>query len=68
MSRGNDGRVFLGRLPHGIRESEIERFFKNCGRIRDINVKTGFAFIVSTRLHFFSLYFLSFFVLDLCKF
>ena len=50
MSRDNDARVFLGRLPYRIRESDIERFFKGYGRIRDINVKTGFAFVVSTRL------------------
>jgi RNA recognition motif-containing protein len=63
MSRYNDSncRVFLGRLPYRIRESEIERFFKNYGRINDINVKTGFAFVVSTRLHFISIYFLRFF-------
>ncbi|XP_028394188.1 serine-arginine protein 55-like isoform X2 [Dendronephthya gigantea] len=45
MSRDNDARVFLGRLPYRIRESDIERFFKGYGRIRDINVKTGFAFV-----------------------
>jgi RNA recognition motif-containing protein len=49
MSRDSDARVFLGRLPYRIRESDIERFFKGYGRIRDINVKTGFAFVVSTR-------------------
>jgi RNA recognition motif-containing protein len=51
MSRDSDARVFLGRLPYRIRESDIERFFKGYGRIRDINVKTGFAFVVSTRFY-----------------
>ncbi len=64
MSRDNDARVFLGRLPYRIRESDIERFFKGYGRIRDVNVKTGFAFIVSTRFRFISIYFLCFLVLD----
>lgn len=60
MSRDNDARVFLGRLPYRIRESDIERFFKGYGRIRDINVKTGFAFVVSGKT-IFLLYFYSFF-------
>ena len=51
MSRDNDARVFLGRLPDRIRESDIERFFKGYGRIRDINVKKNFAFVVSTSVH-----------------
>ena len=54
MSRDNDARVFLGRLPDRIRESDIERFFKGYGRIRDINVKKNFAFVVSTCLSFIS--------------
>ncbi|EPB77295.1 hypothetical protein ANCCEY_03592 [Ancylostoma ceylanicum] len=38
-------RVYLGRLPFRARESDIERFFQGYGRITDIAMKRGFAFI-----------------------
>lgn len=41
-------RVFIGRLNPAAREKDVERFFKGYGRIRDIDLKRGFGFVVST--------------------
>ncbi|XP_003746049.1 serine/arginine-rich splicing factor 5 [Galendromus occidentalis] len=38
-------RVFIGRLPRGSREQDIEKFFSRCGRIRGIMLKRGYAFV-----------------------
>lgn len=38
-------RVYVGRISHHVRERDIERFFKPEGRIRDILMKDGFAFV-----------------------
>lgn len=38
--------MFVGRLSHRAGERDVERFFKGYGRIREINMKNGFAFIV----------------------
>lgn len=40
-------RVFIGRLSPHARERDVEKFFKGYGRIRDINLKNGFGFVVS---------------------
>jgi len=40
-------RVFIGRLPHVARESDVERFFKGYGKIREISLKEGYGFVVS---------------------
>ena len=40
-------RVYIGRLSYQAREKDIERFFKNYGHIREINLKNGFGFVVS---------------------
>ena len=40
-------RVFIGRLNPAAREKDVERFFKGYGRIRDIDLKRGFGFVVS---------------------
>lgn len=37
--------VYLGNLPHDLRDDEVERFFKDYGKINAIHVKKGFAFI-----------------------
>jgi arginine/serine-rich splicing factor 4/5/6 len=42
-------RVFIGRLPSRATERDIEHFFRGNGRIREVVLKTGFAFVV--RLH-----------------
>ena len=49
MSRDRErgSRVFIGHLPHRADKRDIEKFFKGYGRIQDIQVKPGFAFIVS---------------------
>ena len=43
-------RIYVGRLPYQAREKEVERFFRGFGRIRDINLKNGFGFVVSSQL------------------
>lgn len=40
-------RIFIGRLSPSAREKDVERFFKGYGRIRDIDLKRGFGFVVS---------------------
>ena len=47
MSRDRAPRVFLGRLPRDARERDVEKFFRGFGRIREINLKNGFGFVVS---------------------
>lgn len=46
MSSDHHCRVYLGRLPYDTREKDVERFLQGCGRIRDINLKNGFGFVV----------------------
>jgi len=41
-------RVYIGGLPYGVREKDLERFFKGYGRIRDILIKNGYGFVVRT--------------------
>jgi len=38
-------RVFVGRLGDHTREKDIDRFFRDIGRVRDIQMKTGYAFV-----------------------
>ena len=38
-------RVFVGRLSHRARESDVERFFRDVGKVRDIHLKTGYGFV-----------------------
>eukprot|EP00118_Oscarella_pearsei_P004452 m.19102 g.19102 ORF g.19102 m.19102 type:complete len:116 (+) comp27785_c0_seq6:566-913(+) len=38
-------RVFIGRLPHQCRERDLERFFRGFGHIKEVNLKTGYAFV-----------------------
>lgn len=45
-------RVFIGRLSPHARERDVEKFFKGYGRIREINLKNGFGFVVSVTDHF----------------
>ena len=39
-------RVYLGRLPYGTRESDVKKFFRNYGKLREINLKNGYGFVV----------------------
>lgn len=43
-------RVYVGGLPYGVRERDLERFFKGYGRTRDILIKNGYGFVVSLKL------------------
>uniref|UniRef100_A0A0K8U0D6 Serine-arginine protein 55 n=1 Tax=Bactrocera latifrons TaxID=174628 RepID=A0A0K8U0D6_BACLA len=38
-------RVYVGGLPYGVRERDLERFFKGYGRTRDILLKNGYGFV-----------------------
>lgn len=40
-------RVYLGRLPYGTRERDVEKFFRGFGKLREINLKNGYGFVVS---------------------
>lgn len=53
MSNGT--RVFVGGLSHRVRERDLERFFQKIGRVKDIAMKNGYAFVVS--VHYFKIYF-----------
>lgn len=39
-------RVYIGRLNRRATERDIEKFFKNYGRIADVMLKNGFGFVV----------------------
>ena len=47
LNRFAMSRVYVGRLSYQAREKDVERFFRGFGRIRDINLKNGFGFVVS---------------------
>ncbi|XP_050354798.1 serine-arginine protein 55 isoform X4 [Nymphalis io] len=38
-------RVYVGGLPFGVRERDLEKFFKGFGRIKDILIKNGYGFV-----------------------
>lgn len=44
-------RVYVGGLPYGVRERDLERFFKGYGRTRDILIKNGYGFVVSNTVY-----------------
>ena len=39
-------RVYLGRLPYGTRERDVDKFFRGFGKLREINLKNGYGFVV----------------------
>lgn len=43
-------RVYVGGLSYRVGERDLERFFRGYGRLRDIVIKNGFAFVVSNTL------------------
>lgn len=45
-------RVYVGGLPFGVRDRDLEKFFKGFGRIRDILIKNGYGFVVSIILSY----------------
>ena len=40
-------RVYVGGIPSDCRDRDLDRFFRNYGRVRDVLIKNGYAFIVS---------------------
>ncbi|XP_077287545.1 serine and arginine rich splicing factor B52 isoform X3 [Arctopsyche grandis] len=38
-------RVYVGGLPFGVRQRDIEKFFKGFGKTRDILIKNGYGFV-----------------------
>lgn len=46
-------RIYVGRVPYRARERDIEDFFQGFGRIRDVVLKNGFAFVVSISQKFY---------------
>jgi RNA recognition motif-containing protein len=52
MPSREGSRVFLGNLPHDVRERDIEKFFEKYGRVRNIFIKNGrYGFCVSFLIH-----------------
>ena len=47
MSESLRNRIYVGKLHYDVRDSDIKRFFKDYGKINDINLKNGYAFVVS---------------------
>ena len=43
---GKMTRVFIGRLSMSARESDVERFLRGYGKVRDISLKRGYGFVV----------------------
>ncbi|KAK2727186.1 serine-arginine protein 55-like isoform X1 [Artemia franciscana] len=42
---GNSKRVFVGNLPRGCRERDVERFFRGYGRVVEVLMKKGYCFV-----------------------
>lgn len=42
---GGKARVYLGRIPYAARHRDIEDFFRGYGKVTDIALKHGFAFV-----------------------
>ena len=38
-------RVYIGNMPNGVREKDLERFFKSFGKPNDFLIKAGFGFV-----------------------
>ena len=38
-------RVYVGGISHRARERDVEKLFDRFGRIRDVSLKNGFAFV-----------------------
>lgn len=38
-------RVYLGRLPYGTREKDVDKFFRSYGKLREVNLKNGYGFV-----------------------
>ncbi|KAH1017071.1 hypothetical protein HUJ05_007790, partial [Dendroctonus ponderosae] len=38
-------RVYIGGLPYGTNERDLERFFRGYGRMREVTIKSGYGFV-----------------------
>ena len=38
-------RVYIGNMPNGVRERDLESFFKKFGKPNDFLIKAGFGFV-----------------------
>lgn len=45
--KGDNPQIFVGKLPRGLYERDLEDIFMKFGKIRSTIMKRGFAFIVS---------------------
>ena len=46
MTMSNKGcRVYIGNMPSGVRERDLEKFFKSFGKPNDFLIKAGFGFV-----------------------
>ena len=45
ISSNNDKRVLIGGLSTRTKYFDVERFFKEFGKLRDINLKQGYGFV-----------------------
>ncbi|KAK7605497.1 hypothetical protein V9T40_007355 [Parthenolecanium corni] len=43
--RSTGSRVFVGGLTYGVRERDLEKFFSKVGKVVDISMKNGYAFV-----------------------
>ncbi|XP_040570202.1 serine-arginine protein 55 [Lepeophtheirus salmonis] len=41
----NGSRVYVGNLPENVRERDVEKLFKEYGRIREVVIKSGYGFV-----------------------
>lgn len=41
----------MGRLSNQANERDVEKFFKGYGRLKEVNLKNGFGFVVSKYCH-----------------
>lgn len=48
-------RVFIGRLAMNARESDVEKFLRGYGKLKDISLKRGYGFVVRERANLFIL-------------
>jgi RNA recognition motif-containing protein len=45
----DNSQIYVGRLPRGLHDRDLEDIFTNFGKIRSCLMKRGFAFIVSSQ-------------------
>jgi RNA recognition motif-containing protein len=42
----NPNQIFIGNLSHRMKQEDVEKEFKRFGTIKEVLVKTGYAFVV----------------------